>query len=1198
MKNLFGGGRPAAPNRQPQAAPNRGQRTGNNPIARPSNRSALILSRREEIPHHYAVLSATGAALELHPDLQKSFAILLVDRDKKKVEIVRSTELIKSSVNDDLLTIADTIRRAGYERVRNWNAKPELISIIYESSESQKSVQEQERAASKIQMEFDELLVEAQNGDVSDIHIEVRRDVALVRFRSNGNMYEHREWPVRYARTMAGVIYQVIAEEKDTTFDEMKPQDAIIERDLAEHGKLRVRLATLPAYPSGFDMIMRLLKMGATGQRRSLESLGYNQAQLSKVRRAVAKPVGGVFMAGTTGSGKSTSLNSMMAEKIDAYKGRIKVITIEDPPEYLLSGSTQVPVVRSRSAAKNTDKTANPFTQYARAAMRSDPDVMMVGEVRDESTAELLIHAIQSGHQVFTTVHASSALEIVSRLRSNGVPDDVLGSQSFFSALMYQTLLPVVCKHCSFGVADFAGTVQTEQEYEMLGRIYRYMRPSEVHQLRFTNTTGCKHCEGGIVGRTVAAEVILPDPYILQCFRDRREGDALCYYRDKGGKISLDHGLLKALQGQCDLRDVEHKLDQVTALEELEYAVQVFKDIKSPTTAHFKINQELLVEGELDVSKEKQVERRKAFMDNFLDFLSQSDEEPVIDSESAPIQIIDPEKEVSAQQESMQVSAAVEHLEVTGDASEEIASSAECEAIDPAAFVEAAEADELIASDGDEVSESSDQAKEEHVDSGEENPDENEDLDVSEPHLSPADEVNAVDETALKTDGAELEVDQKPDDALPSDIETEAEIEPIQETEPDLEEQLETRLAFKPEQVIEIGSEHDADTKAGIEPEPISEEKREPDTEQEEASDVVAALQTEADTDDAESELMPEVEVEPVSGNEEETEATSEHAIDPMSEKEGQQADEQDTDQAKELSPYSDPVAEVEAETDSMPSHKSEAESEPEPGIDVDFALESTLESKTENESEEKVRAQEERLTAEESPEPEVAKEPESLPEIDLASQPEAEPLVVNESPDPACLPDQGDDKAVEVTTGEKAENLNPDVLLTQLVRTVGEALQEELIRNGFEMTDRFLFARMSTNALKSMAKKTTTGDEAKKIINDFLALDECIELLQTQSRAQLFSRLESESGEPEASNITDFTEATEPAEKMDEESGITDNSKNDVVKEKPAYKSKLLGGNQKSATAKNGGKPNVKSLNEARARRNKSTKKDNEDDS
>lgn len=557
-------------------------------VNRPSRDSAAynVLSKKDDIPQHSAVLSVTNGLIELTPDWQKNYAILLTNRDKKEVEVICSIDVIrKAGIDDDYLAIVDRIKRSGYSRVKTKKlAKPEIIQIIYEQTEQKRSVEEQQKAATQIQLEFDELLVSALKARASDIHIEVTRRGAEVKFRVDGALQHFTEWPVRHARTMAGVIYMVIAEEKDTSFDERRDQSAIIDRELGEHGSVRVRLNTLPTYPAGFDMIMRILKMGQSGEKIDLNKLGYSGEHLSKVRRGSAKPVGVMMMAGTTGSGKSTSLNAMLSEKIAHHGGRIKVITVEDPPEYLLVGATQVPVVRSRSAAKE-GADINPFASTIRAAMRSDPDVLMIGEVRDHHSAELLIHAVQSGHPVFTTTHASSGIDIISRLRSNGVPDDVLGSHNFISALMYQTLLKTVCAHCSTDFEHFKKHAHDESDAELVHRVYRYLGATQAKQLRFINNDGCKHCRKGVTGRTVAAEVILPDAYMLRAFRDRQDSDAMMHYAYSGGKFALHHGITKMLMGQCDIRDVEHKLDLIEALQEMSRSVRFF--VASPSYSAF-----------------------------------------------------------------------------------------------------------------------------------------------------------------------------------------------------------------------------------------------------------------------------------------------------------------------------------------------------------------------------------------------------------------------------------------------------------------------------------------------------------------------------------------------------------------------------------------------------------------------------------
>lgn len=582
---------------------------GSNLVSKAGSSKTKVIAKNDDLPRYLSVLGDDSSGFRISPEAMKSYAVLLLNSERKEVVIACSTETksyLSSEPDMDYLAIAQSVSRHGY--IRRGSPKifvtPEILSIIYDNQNTGLSAEEQKRTATKIQLDFDELLMAALEEKVSDIHIEVRRNKAMVRFRKHGDLYDYQEWSVTHARTMAGVIYQVIADEKDTSFDESRPQDALIDRTLGDDIQLRVRLVTIPGYPSGFDMIMRVLRMGQNGERQSLDELGYEKVQLTAIRRAVSKPVGAVIMAGTTGSGKSTSLNSMLAEKIMQYGGTLKVITVEDPPEYVLEGATQVPVVRSRSKAKASSAEENPFASVVRAAMRSDPDILSVGEVRDEDSAELLIHAVQSGHQVFTTVHASSAIDIISRLRSNGIPDDVLGGQNFISALMYQSLVPILCPHCSADIEKFKSIITSEQDHDCLERIYKYVKPSLIDRLRFENPSGCIHCYGGRIGRSVASEVILPDPYMLGCFRNKQDTDAFMHYRRRGGKIALEHGILKALRGQVDIRMVEAKLDQLTALEEIHVSMMAYNKENIDSSAPFVIDEDIFPGASIEIDVE------------------------------------------------------------------------------------------------------------------------------------------------------------------------------------------------------------------------------------------------------------------------------------------------------------------------------------------------------------------------------------------------------------------------------------------------------------------------------------------------------------------------------------------------------------------------------------------------------------------
>jgi type II secretory ATPase GspE/PulE/Tfp pilus assembly ATPase PilB-like protein len=376
-------------------------------------------------------------------------------------------------------------------------------------------------------------------------------------------MDDYAPWTTAYARSMATVIYQVIAAEQDVTFNERIPQSALIDKIVGGE-RVRVRLNTIPAFPDGFDMIMRILKMGSSQKPASLIDLGYDEEQESLIEACINVPSGGTLVAGTTGSGKTTSLASMVSLKVEQFTingiCQIKIITVEDPPEIRMLNVTQVPVQRS----KNDESGENPFTKYMNATLRSDPDAILVGEVRDNTTAHLLQHAIQSGHQVFTTLHTSSAIEQVDRLRSMGIKSKVLGSTSFISGLIYQTLVPIVCKKCALDINQFEEeNANLRHRVKMLGRLRRILTKKELKNVRFKNHIGCSGCVSGISGRTVVAEVIVPSKKMKQLFSMDEDTQALDLYLEGGGRLIIDHAIDKVIAGLCDPTDVEYKVGMI-----------------------------------------------------------------------------------------------------------------------------------------------------------------------------------------------------------------------------------------------------------------------------------------------------------------------------------------------------------------------------------------------------------------------------------------------------------------------------------------------------------------------------------------------------------------------------------------------------------------------------------------------------------
>lgn len=503
-------------------------------------------------------------------------------------------------------------------------AETKIIDEIYKTSKDGGQADDKDYSLETgVPKEVNDLFIKAVRQGVSDIHLEVRKGFARIRARTNGRITNF------YATSFAEstgyewgrVIYQVMSAVSNATFNAKTQQDALVVGIFGDEDrkvKLRVRVATNPSEPSGFDMTMRLLIIQDSKKPLTLEQLGYNKKLTFGIKQSIAQPVGLTIIAGTTGSGKSTTLQNILLAKINERNGEIKVITVEDPPEYFIPGATQVPVIRDEKG--NAEQG---FSKAIKAAMRSDPDIIMVGEIRDNQSATLTIQAVQSGHQVFSTIHAQSALGILNRIENLGVTRDILGSPEFIAGLIYQKLLPVLCPHCSIKLvednvpnayslekiildnkilvesdlikflekkpkdmnavrylqdirvfnsahAEFIfeeyRTKNSAEEKELfLKRLNEYYGDISDLDIRFQGT-GCSHCKGGVKGRTVVAELVRPDLHMLGLITEKKDSELLTYWKKTmGGKYAAEDAYDKIKTGIVSPINVEHELGHIGA---------------------------------------------------------------------------------------------------------------------------------------------------------------------------------------------------------------------------------------------------------------------------------------------------------------------------------------------------------------------------------------------------------------------------------------------------------------------------------------------------------------------------------------------------------------------------------------------------------------------------------------------------------
>lgn len=531
-----------------------------------------------------------------------------------------------------------------------------LMSIYQNQSESDVISSKKQEQDSELIKEFYAMLADAMTRGVSDIHIEARKTTAVVRYRIDGELsVAIASWPTQFAMRFVQAVYSVVAQEQAVTFKPDEPQDAVIDRMINDE-RLRVRLATIPAAPDGFDCIMRLLPLGKQSDQQKalpLKLLGYSNDHVSLINAGLKKPVGAIIIAGTTGSGKSTTLKNILLEKIQKSDGTIKVITVEDPPEYFIPGATQVPVSRN----KKTSDGSSSFQAAVRAAMRSDPDILMVGEVRDAISADLLVSAVQSGHIAFSTVHASSAISIVSRLVGMNVARDVLGSVDFIACLIYQALLPKLCPHCKVPFTK-EGCGEDEELY------YRVSKTSKPGSTIFLRGPGCDHCNNGIKGKTVVAEVIMPDFVMLRCFYESRSIDALEHWIENGGKQIIHHGIEKMCDGIVSPVDVEDTLgsliahiilkDGVISGDEINMMPSVIPQKTAPKIENYQVSTEIdLDDGKWVTSSQEeetsnQQEDDSQSVDDEVKFRSSFSDEDLRDFENDFIEIISLDRDKSA----------------------------------------------------------------------------------------------------------------------------------------------------------------------------------------------------------------------------------------------------------------------------------------------------------------------------------------------------------------------------------------------------------------------------------------------------------------------------------------------------------------------------------------------------------------------
>lgn len=408
----------------------------------------------------------------------------------------------------------------------------------------------------QMQIDFINIIQRASQKKVSDVHVVVGSS-STVLFRENGIMVKQNEYGGEWGEAFVRSVF-ASADISDSNYSQNEFQGAqklgstplrgSKGKLMLPHNVLAIRLQFNPIAFGSQYLVMRLLYADDNPEGSSdLRSLGLGKYEEDLFYKMRSMAVGLNVVAGPTGSGKSTTLQRNLIKLLQEKNYQINLLTVEDPPEYPIPGARQMPVTNANTEEEKNEQ----FTKALSAALRSDPDVILVGETRSLSTAELTFKGALSGHGVWTTLHANSAPAIVTRLRDMGIQPYLLNDPELVKGLVSQRLFRKLCPNCRQSIKTKEGTPEFERLCNALGDY-------GIENV-YVSGPGCKACGyKGFKGRMAVDEIILPDSRFLRLMIDNETAKAIDYWvSELNGRPLKDAAIERMIKGQIDMDEVE-----------------------------------------------------------------------------------------------------------------------------------------------------------------------------------------------------------------------------------------------------------------------------------------------------------------------------------------------------------------------------------------------------------------------------------------------------------------------------------------------------------------------------------------------------------------------------------------------------------------------------------------------------------------
>jgi len=521
-----------------------------------------VLAHFHQLPSYQALLTVGPEAVYQLPGVLHEKLVAL-DCGGRRACLVRArmTAADKLALDGTVKAVKGALRARGYGVTGEWVAEPHLLrEILRNAGTSGKG-----GAKGGPMQLFERWVALAVPTGATDLHIEVRGNLGVVRIRVDGRVEPLPDGQGgRYSRKE--IVDAIAAGYNSTRKGNNVSQyaadqfvDCMIDLDLpGTAGQLRYQNVKGRLGPK---TVVRILRTGDDNRIR-FDTAGYAPSHQRLLRLAGRAGKGIVLLSGVTSSGKSTSLKNFI-ETLPGLEHKA-IYTVEDPIEYEIAGAHQIEVLRDIA---NDDETRRRYAEVMRALMRSDPDGVMLGEIRDKLTALFALQVAETGHLAMGTVHAHLISNIIPRLTNDqiGVSRQALTGPNILNLLVYQALVPRLCRCCALPTS---AALRADPDVREIEEVLRRRFGLATAGLKWTRPAGCAACQGrGTFGKTIVAEMLQPDRIWLRHVRNNDDDAALQHFRsasnrqfdspDMTGKTVFEHALYKALQGEIDVRNCE-----------------------------------------------------------------------------------------------------------------------------------------------------------------------------------------------------------------------------------------------------------------------------------------------------------------------------------------------------------------------------------------------------------------------------------------------------------------------------------------------------------------------------------------------------------------------------------------------------------------------------------------------------------------